>query len=83
MAECHDCDAPDVGAAVLLKSKGNGVCSHCHGTKISPDFGDNVDAIIDQQDDPCSNCNGTGQCQSCGGTGVVGDSDSEEDGDGW
>jgi RecJ-like exonuclease len=79
MAECNDCDGPDLGAALVMDFRGNGKCSHCHGTGKSQDLVDNfVDEIMDNETD-CHECSGTGQCQECGGTGKVVDDDEEED----
>ena len=65
--QCRDCDGVKIFA-----NEGDGKCSVCHG--------DGRGGILDQVADGlnpwdvktgCWKCHGTGQCQSCGGTGLV------------
>jgi len=59
---CPDCQAPEV-----LSGRGNGECAACYGlAKV----GTIADEIAGGKR-PCSACHGTGQCQTCGGTGLV------------
>lgn len=63
MARCPDCDSTeDVFGFV-----GDGKCSHCHGDGKSLLSGLN-EKIFDTQLD-CVHCNGSGTCQTCGGSG--------------
>lgn len=56
--DCHD----RVGDA-LSGYEGNGKCEHCRGTGILPGF-----TGLDEGE--CGYCDGTGTCQTCGGTGT-------------
>lgn len=71
MARCPDCDRV---AILSYPERGNGKCSHCNGDGKSISSGLN-EAIFDT---PlyCWCCGGSGDCQTCGGTGTV---DSDED----
>ncbi len=68
MPQCPDCDS--VRPFTDLPA-GNGKCSACHGSG----FGDVDTAIIeffDGAESPaCAKCYGSGQCQTCKGTGIV------------
>ena len=61
MSECTSCDAPEI-QLIPLFPKGNGKCSSCHGEGKFPMLG---------FENPCSICNGTGVCQTCGGSGEI------------
>lgn len=65
---CPDC----LGRVGLTSSKGDGVCRECKGTGeegmvalVPKDL--TPDCLIEE----CSECSGTGQCQTCGGEGWV------------
>lgn len=71
MRKCPDCDAIRIGSTLLSPSEGgegNGVCSECHGTKVQTQF---TFGLTDA--DPCRNCNGSGECPTCRGEGVLDD----------
>ena len=56
-------------------SEGDGKCSECHGDGLGDvmnQFADAVNPFTDEQT-PCRNCNGTGECPTCSGTGVIDD----------
>jgi RecJ-like exonuclease len=57
--QCPDCD--DVG---ISKTKGNGLCSNCHGAGTV--IGNSVE--LQQK---CQDCAGSGKCQTCKGSGYV------------
>lgn len=71
-SRCKDCRSIDM--APLLISKGDGRCKDCDGTghdrtaEALVDFG--TLGLVDGKID-CKTCYGTGQCQSCGGTGFI------------
>lgn len=68
--QCPDCNSVKVNP---LLSEGDGKCSVCHGTGE----GGLLDNLADvtnpfgRQGTECFKCHGTGQCQTCGGNGVV------------
>ena len=80
--ECPDCDGLDLGT--LWRSKGNGICKNCDGNgKTLKNLVVALTAPFLGLDDEetCKICNGTGQCQTCGGTGYEyynSDNDSSE-----
>lgn len=72
-SRCKDCQSIDLSGWGLT-SKGNGRCRECNGS--GHDLA--TEALVqfftlgledDKRD--CNTCYGTGQCQSCGGTGIV------------
>ncbi len=67
---CPDCDK---GATLILPDQGNGECGTCHGTGEHSDIlGELIDGLsFNKSDNTCSDCSGTGQCQTCGGEGYV------------
>lgn len=66
MARCPDCDSVEV---ISIPERGNGVCSRCHGDGKRLLSGLNEKMF----DTPleCTNCDGSGRCPTCGGTGEV------------
>lgn len=70
---CPNCDSPEIGAAALFGSRGNGRCSNCHGEGIVYGIGDAISSIgtfgSTNNYHTCEICSGTGQCQKCGGNG--------------
>ena len=64
MANCPDCYTDK------FDGRGDGRCAECQGTGRS-DFLTVLieDAAGIKHTQPCGECNGTGQCQTCGGTG--------------
>ena len=70
--QCPDCENIHVGPIWELTpfktTQGNGWCRHCKGTgELHPI---NVGALFGNPD-VCPHCHGTGQCQTCGGTGYI------------
>lgn len=65
--KCPDCET-DLGS--LFGEKGNGKCYHCQGEGKRYGVGDVIPGMVglDNYHD-CEECNATGQCQTCGGTG--------------
>lgn len=66
MAQCPDCDSVKI---LSIPEEGDGKCGVCHG------FGKTV---MDQFEEgflggksECFNCNGSGICPTCEGTGVA------------
>jgi hypothetical protein len=53
--KCPDCDGPDPS----LPDAGNGVCSTCHGKKVT------------KSGAVCPECGGTGRCLTCNGFGTL------------
>ena len=74
MAECRDCHSIEIFS---VPRSGNGVCSHCYGSGRSTLSGLNEKLAGCPLD--CDYCDGTGVCQTCGGTGTIDDDDHEED----
>jgi DnaJ-class molecular chaperone len=67
MAHCPDCDSLKIFSD---PPQGDGKCAVCHGVG----FGGLVDiSALPAEGDPlvCEECYGTGQCQTCRGTGTV------------
>jgi hypothetical protein len=79
--ECPDCDSNEFDLTKPGYFIGNGDCSECHGTGESQAYLDQLQEDAFDVDRPdCEVCTGTGQCQTCGGTGEVdGDEDSDDD----
>jgi hypothetical protein len=79
--ECRDCDSNEFDLTKHGYYVGNGLCSECHGTGESQSYLDERledDFGVDRPE--CEECSGTGQCQTCGGTGEVdGDDEAEDD----
>ena len=69
MAQCPDCDSIKIFPGV---EEGNGKCDVCHGEGYGS-FLDQFAASLAHDKSECWKCNGTGQCQTCGGSGVVSD----------
>ncbi len=73
MSRCPDCENIDI-STLVSSGKGNGRCKECKGTGIDQaasalvQFGT---LGLEGKDIPCKVCSGTGQCQTCGGTGEV------------
>lgn len=61
---CPDCDRP----GWLLHHPGDGNCKSCRGSGSEPFFNlKNITGV----DTPCIECAGTGDCQTCNGTGLI------------
>lgn len=70
---CPDCDSISSSVAFFKETPGDGVCSKCHGNGIG--------GLLDQFADSfnpfgtghikCDNCDGSGVCPTCDGTGEV------------
>lgn len=69
MGRCPDCDGPQI-----FGNGGDGKCSVCHGTG-SGNLGAQFAANFGDDKSECYKCHGTGQCQTCGGSGE----DNEDD----
>ena len=65
MARCPDCES----SSDIFGLIGDGKCSHCHGDGTSLWSGPN-EAFMGESID-CTYCDGSGQCQTCGGSGEV------------
>lgn len=65
--ECPDCDGTDMG--LFTFSKGNGLCKCCHGNGYANDLNEAISLMLVGERIDCDCCSGTGQCQSCGGSG--------------
>lgn len=76
MARCPDCYSVKI---LLIGDEGDGLCSECYGTGHSQIIFDQLIDGMTGEETECLECNGTGQCQTCGGTGVVDDDDMEDD----
>ena len=67
MAQCPDCDAIRIFSD---PPEGNGMCSVCHGIG-SYEFLDPIIESLSGEQPVCEQCYGSGQCQTCRGSGVV------------
>ena len=67
MAQCPDCHS-----IKMFINEGDGKCAECYGTGLGGAL-DQFSANIVGGKSECGKCSGTGQCQTCGGTGVVND----------
>jgi DnaJ-class molecular chaperone len=75
MTKCPDCYSVKTTLSLILtgEEEGDGKCSACYGTGHSQIiFDELIDGMTGSETD-CDECHGTGQCQTCGGTGVVDD----------
>jgi hypothetical protein len=68
--QCPDCDSVKINPFL---NEGDGKCTVCHGTGEGGLLDQFVDATnpFGRQGTECFKCHGTGQCQTCGGNGVV------------
>ncbi|MCF8448821.1 MAG: hypothetical protein K9G49_03020 [Taibaiella sp.] len=70
---CKNCF--DTKGDFLFVSGGDGRCKMCKGTGISHELGDSAATIVTlgfiNYNRECRYCYGTGQCQTCGGTGSI------------
>ncbi len=73
MPRCPDCNS----SGDIFGLYGDGVCSHCHGDTKSLMSGLN-EAIMGTVL-KCNYCDGSGVCQTCGGSGTVGGNDDKEE----
>jgi len=66
MPKCPDCDGVKISP---ILDEGDGNCSVCHGSgkTVMDEF---VEGFLGGESEG-SNCNGSGICPTCGGTGVV------------
>jgi len=66
MPKCPDCDSVKI---LSIPDEGDGKCRVCHGSgkTVMDEF---VEGFLGGESE-CSNCNGSGICPTCGGTGVV------------
>jgi DnaJ-class molecular chaperone len=69
-SRCPDCDSVKINPFV---DEGDGNCSECHGTGEGVLLEQLVDSFnpFGRQGTECWKCHGTGQCQTCGGSGIV------------
>jgi hypothetical protein len=73
MPRCPDCNS----SSDIFGLYGDGVCSHCHGDGKSLMSGLN-EAIMGTVL-KCNYCDGSGVCQTCGGSETVGGNDDKEE----
>lgn len=68
--KCPDCDSVSL---TPYADEGDGKCSECHGTGMGGVLEDLADYAnpLGSQGSECWKCHGTGQCQTCGGSGIV------------
>jgi DnaJ-class molecular chaperone len=68
--KCPDCDSVNL---TPYTDQGDGRCSECHGTGAGGVIEDLIDGLnpLSNQESECQKCHGTGQCQTCGGSGIV------------
>lgn len=66
MAKCPDCDG-----TIGLFGNGDGKCSECRGSGENPFILDEMAEALGSEPKECHNCNGTGDCPTCGGTGEI------------
>ncbi len=68
-SKCPDCFYE------FMENKRSGKCRNCEGTGEAPDpmdsFTEAATFGLSKADNICKICSGTGQCQTCGGTGYV------------
>ena len=67
MKKCPDCD----GDHLVDSSLGNGECSDCHGTGQNLDFVEDVMDVMNEEEQGCKTCDGSGVCQTCVGDGYI------------
>jgi len=67
---CPDCDSVKITPAI---DEGDGNCSECHGSGKGGLLDQLIDSFnpFDCDGTDCWKCDGTGQCQTCGGSGIV------------
>lgn len=68
MSQCPDCDAVKMFSD---PAEGDGRCSGCHGTGFGRFFDAIVLKLLNVEQPLCEECNGSGQCQTCMGKGVI------------
>jgi DnaJ-class molecular chaperone len=67
--QCPDCDAVKIFSD---PPEGNGKCSVCHGSGFGEFFDTAIVEFFNGTESPaCEECNGSGHCQTCMGTGVI------------
>lgn len=71
MAQCPDCDNIVI---LSFPERGNGECSRCHGTgEVWA-----LDTPLTGNNDPCHECDGSGVCVTCSGSGEIEDASENE-----
>ena len=68
MLQCPDCE---VIKPFSDPPQGDGKCSMCHGSGLAMFFDAIALELLNVEQPPCEECNGSGQCQTCMGKGVV------------
>src|ERR1044072_9337778 len=72
---CPDCDGMSFNYSPY--EQGDGKCKYCHGTGKLVELEDVASAtLMNDSDISCKHCNGTSQCQTCGGEGYVYEDDT-------
>jgi len=66
MTQCPDCDS----TRTFVEAEGDGKCSACHGTGWAG-FLLNVVDVIGGEAAECAECQGTGECPTCMGSGIL------------
>ena len=64
MARCPDCYA----SSEEIELVGDGKCRECLGTGKDQSL---IDSAVEDEEEACWSCRGSGMCQTCGGTGEV------------
>ncbi len=71
--KCPDCNGDSDDLAGVLGVKGDGDCRNCEGTGRVSTLAEGIISTLSfgttDNDRPCEVCNGTKQCQTCGGEG--------------
>ena len=66
--QCPDCDSVKM---FRDPPDGNGECSACHGSGFVVFIYAALGGVPERGMPDCEDCNGSGKCQTCGGTGVI------------
>jgi hypothetical protein len=66
MAKCPNCYSDRIS---LDGERGDGKCDECYGTGKEQNLGGVLSDFTGIRGNDCYKCHGTGQCQSCRGTG--------------
>jgi hypothetical protein len=65
MSKCPDCNSIKINPFI---DEGDGKCDKCLGTGLGGALDQVVSSLVHERSE-CDYCSGTGQCQTCGGTG--------------
>ncbi|NOQ73859.1 MAG: hypothetical protein GQ574_17765 [Crocinitomix sp.] len=67
MAKCPDCN--DIKINIFV-DEGDGKCSECRGTGLGNALDQFSSSLVNEQS-RCEECNGSGICQICSGSGFA------------